>query len=256
MKLLKNESRIVALFTDFGFFGPYVGQIKSVFSQLAPQIRVIDVMHDAPKYDPVSSAYLLAALASEFPADAVFLCVVDPGVGGERRPIALSLGMRWFVGPDNGLFNVLAAQATTGKDVCWWNIDWQPPRQSTSFHGRDLFAPIAAMLANGDDVPLVPVSPEEHTTQRWPADLCKIVYIDHYGNAITGLRGYNIKTHKLLFIKGHEIAWAKTFSDVKPGQAFWYNNSNNLVEIAVNQGDAITRFNLRVGDDFQMVDRK
>ena len=256
MKLLKSESRILALFTDFGMSGPYVGQIKAVLSQRAPETRIIDIMHDAPRYDPVSSGYLLAALANEFPVDTVFFCVVDPGVGGERQPIAFNLGTQWFVGPENGLFNVLAAQATTGNDTSWWRIEWQPLRQSSSFHGRDLFAPIAAMLANGDDVPLVPIATAELNIESWPADVCKIIYIDHFGNAITGLRSHNITSDNILLLKGHEIAWAKTFSDVNPGQIFWYSNSNDLVEIAVNQDGADIKFNLQVGDAFQVMDRK
>jgi len=255
MKLSKNESRIIILFTDFGLLGPYVGQVKSVLAQRAPKLKVIDLMHDAPKYDPASSAYLLASLVKEFPDDSVFLCVVDPGVGGDRLPIVAKMGEQWFVGPDNGLFNVIAAQASSSQDMRWWRIKWQPERQSSSFHGRDLFAPIAAMLANGDEVSLISVSPE-YSREQWPADLNKIIYIDHFGNAVTGLRSCNMESDKYLLIKGHEIFWAGTFSEVSPGQGFWYSNSNNLVEIAVNQAAADSKYNIQIGDEFQVSDKK
>src|SRR5688572_23638495 len=102
---------MIALFTDFGVNGPYVGQMKAVLARAAPGVAVIDLLHDAPAFNPRASAYLLAALAREFAEGAVLLCVVDPGVGTTRRPLVARLDGRWFVGPDNGLFNVAAAHA-------------------------------------------------------------------------------------------------------------------------------------------------
>jgi S-adenosylmethionine hydrolase len=244
---------MIALFTDFGFNGPYVGQMKSVLAQLSPGTTVIDLMHDAPSYDAEASAYLLAALVNEFPEDTVFLCVVDPGVGGNRKPVVVRAGARWFVGPDNGLFNVVALHGAESGDVNWWCIDWQPQRLSSSFHGRDLFAPVAAMLANNEPVPGEPLLLEKKTGISWPTDLPKIIYLDHFGNAITGIRANSITASQTIIVNGYRFDWARTFSDVNLGDGFWYENANGLVEIAVNQGNAGQQYNLGVGDEVQIV---
>ncbi|MHA1114521.1 MAG: SAM-dependent chlorinase/fluorinase, partial [Alphaproteobacteria bacterium] len=142
---------MIALFTDFGAAGPYTGQVKAVLAQDAPGVPVIDLIADAPACDPRAGAYLLAALAPEFPPGTVFLCVVDPGVGGPRAPLIVEADGRRFVGPDNGLFEIVTARHR--------RIDWRPARLSTSFHGRDLFAPVAARLARAEFPPATPVAP-------------------------------------------------------------------------------------------------
>ncbi|HEY5601790.1 MAG TPA: SAM-dependent chlorinase/fluorinase [Gammaproteobacteria bacterium] len=247
------SAKMIVLFTDYGVAGPYVGQVKSVLTQCSPQTALIDLMHDAPSYDIEASAYLLAALVKEFPGNTVFLCVVDPGVGGNRTPVVVKAAEQWFVGPDNGLFDVVALFAATNAEVSWRRIAWQPQRLSSSFHGRDLFAPVAAMLANAEPVPGEPLPPEEKANIRWPSDLPKIIYLDHFGNAITGIRASAITTNQTIIVKGYQFGWARTFSDVNLGRGFWYENANGLVEIAVNQGHASQRYNLGVGDEVRIV---
>jgi len=244
---------MIVLFTDFGVNGPYVGQMKSVLSQLSPESSVIDLMHDAPSFDVEASAYLLASLVGEFPDATIFVCVVDPGVGSQRKPVVVKVGEQWFVGPDNGLFNVVVLQAQATHDVQWWCIDWMPRRLTSSFHGRDLFAPVAAMLANGEPVPGEPLLLEKKEKIQWPGDLPKIIYIDHFGNAFTGIRGDTLTTNQTIEINGYQFGWARTFADVNLGEGFWYVNSNGLVEIAVNQGRANLQFNLGVGDEVHIV---
>ncbi|WP_455219253.1 SAM hydrolase/SAM-dependent halogenase family protein [Kaarinaea lacus] len=240
---------MIVLYTDYGINGPYVGQLKNVIAQLSPDTLMIDLMHDAPSYDAEASAYLLAALVDEFPDNTIFLCVVDPGVGGNRKPVVVRVGEKWFVGPDNGLFNVVALHGAGVQEVQWWCIDWQPSRLSSSFHGRDLFAPVAAMLANGEPVPGETLLLEKKQKIDWPADLAKVIYIDHFGNVITGIRASAVTLDQTLKINGHQFGWARTFSDVNLGDGFWYENANGLVEIAVNQGRASQQYKLRVGDE-------
>jgi S-adenosylmethionine hydrolase len=177
---------MIVLFTDFGLQGPYTGQMKAVLYQLAPDVPAIDLFADAPVGNPKASAYLLASYAQWFPAGTVFLCVVDPGVGGTRPPIILEADGRWYVGPGNGLFELIQRRATTTRSL---DIDWKPERLSASFHGRDLFAPVAAMLARGEPPPGQARKDDTHRRTDWPDDLCEIVYIDHFGNAMIGLRG-------------------------------------------------------------------
>ena len=239
---------MILLFTDFGCQGPYLGQMEIVLRQLAPNVDIVNLMCDAPPGKPRPSAYLLAAISSSLPVDSVCVCVVDPGVGGDRPAVVLKADEQWFVGPDNTLLNTLAKRA---EQVQWWTIEWRPKKLSTSFHGRDLFAPVAAQLAKNSDMSgLRPYDGPD--LSAWPGDLLEIIYIDHYGNAMTGLRyGASLKD-KRLTINDHVVSEADTFCTVPVGQAFWYRNSNGLVEIAVNQGRADEHLRLGLGNEFYL----
>lgn len=237
---------MIVLFTDFGLAGPYTGQVEAVLYDTAPGLPVVSLFADAPTGQPRPAAYLLAAYAAWFPAGTVLLCVVDPGVGGARRALIVEADGRRYVGPDNGLFELVLRRAAAPR--CW-EITWRPPRLSASFHGRDLFAPVAAQLARGEAATVLatPVDPARHP--EWPDDLAEIVYIDHYGNAFTGLRGECLPESARLVAGGRPIGHAATFSAVPQGKPFWYVNSNGLIEIAVNRGRADRALGLAVGSE-------
>jgi hypothetical protein len=238
---------MIALFTDFGWSDPYLGQLHARLAHEAPGVPVIDLFHAVPNFDVRAAAYLLPAYAAEFPAGTVFVCVVDPGVGGARTPIMVRADERWYVGPDNGLFSVLARRAGHAESFA---IRWQPARLSVSFHGRDLFAPVAARLARGE----VPESaPAPLTMPNWPAELAQVVYIDHYGNAITGLRGDGLGSAQRLGVGRLRLRHAPVFSAAPRGKPFWYVNSNGLVEIAVREGNAARQLKLRLGTRLQIM---
>lgn len=233
----------IFLFTDFGPQRIYVAQMEAAVYTIAPHLKVIDLCNDAPGFDPTAAAQLLAALAAQLPWPAVVLGVVDPGVGSERRPVVVRSGGLLLVGPDNGLFAPLLGPGAKAA-----RIDWRPSTLSDSFHGRDLFAPIAAQLALGR--PIAETALDEATlvgaqTERQPS---QIIYVDHYGNLFTGLRAHDLTISRCLMIHGRRVCHAATFSAVERGGAFWYVNSLGLVEIAVNCGSAAERFNGRVGD--------
>ncbi|MHB8666359.1 MAG: SAM hydrolase/SAM-dependent halogenase family protein [Burkholderiales bacterium] len=235
------------MFTDFGSGDIYVGQVKAVLERLAPGIAVIDLLHDAPAFNARAGAHLLAALVGRFAPGSVFLTVVDPGVGGARSAVVLQADDRAYVGPDNGLLSVVAARAH--KRECR-NVAWRPPQLSASFHGRDLFAPVAAALAAQGRLP-------EAWSERCRGlgvdfggdDLPEIIYIDHYGNAHTGLRARATVTAASLVVGARPLAYARVFSEVPAGEAFWYENSLGLVEIAVNCGSAAQLLGLKIGDE-------
>lgn len=236
---------MIALFTDFGLAGPYTGQVMAVLHRSAPSVPVISLFADAPSARPKPAAYLLAAYAKWFPAGTMFLCVVDPGVGGARRAVVAEADGRLYAGPDNGLFDIVLRRASVAQ---LWEITWRPEQLSASFHGRDLFAPIAARLATGEKVAaLAQPAIDESASRAWPDDLAEIVYVDHYGNAMTGLRGALLPPNARLIAGGRQIALAATFSAVPPGEAFWYTNSNGLAEIAVNSGRADAALGLAIG---------
>lgn len=233
----------IVLFTDFGPFGPYTGQMELVLRQAAPNVPVINLLSNAPIADPRLSSYLLAALRYSFPANSIFLSVVDPGVGGERRAVILQADGQTFVGPDNGLLNTIAVQS---QNTQWSEIIWRPKHCSMSFHGRDIFAPVAAKLAiNQADDLLQPF--ERNDLNDWPHDLAEVIYFDHYGNAMTGLRYSDIFSGKTLTVNGIQVKQADTFSAVEEHQAFWYKNSSGLVEVAVNKGRAEQQLALKLG---------
>lgn len=234
---------MIFLFTDFGAGGPYIGQMQAVIRLAAPGVDIIDLVSNAPSGDPESSAYLLAALVSVLPERAVVLGVVDPGVGGERAPVVLEADGRWFVGPDNGLFYSVAKAATECR---WHRIDWCPERLSASFHGRDLFAPIAARIARGDSSwPRRARSAPD--LGDWPADVDRVIYFDTYGNAFTGRRYDPAFDGRSVRVGRHSLPQGRTFSSLPRGQGFWYRNSIDLIELAVNQGSAHEEFDLRIG---------
>ena len=236
---------MIVLFTDFGRDGPYIGQMQAVLHREAPGVPVINLSADAPRFDPRASAYLLAAYTSAFPDDSVFLCVVDPGVGGARAPLVVQTGRSWYVGPDNGLLAVAARRA---PDARAWRITWRPRRLSASFHGRDLFSPVAAILGRGEPPPGEPLALEALAGWDWPEDLDQVIYVDGFGNVMTGLRAGRLAPDAALDAAGQRLTRARTFSDVAPGGAFWYENANGLAEIAVNQGRADERLGLAIGD--------
>ena len=235
---------MIVLFTDFGLAGPYSGQVNAVLHETAPAVPVISLFADAPAGQPKPAAYLLAAYAAWFPAGTVFLCVVDPGVGSARRGLIIEAGGRLYVGPDNGLFELVGRRAA--DSVCW-EITWRPSALSVSFHGRDLFAPVAGRLAHGEKPAAMAHRVAAIRHSDWPDDLAEIVYIDHYGNALTGLRGECVPPAARLFAGGRPIGHARTFSAVPLGEAFWYVNSNGLVEVAVNGSSASGVLELAIG---------
>lgn len=240
---------LIALFTDFGPHGPYLGQMRLVLAGCAPDCPVVDLLNDAPAFDPAASAHLLAALTPDLPRASVLLGVVDPGVGTHRTPVALQADERWYVGPDNGLFDVVAARA---EQASWYDITWRPERLSTSFHGRDLFAPVAGHLARGGD-PAQRLVPRAAATVN-DADRSAVIYIDDYGNAMTGLRARTSPTATRLLAAQRHLPRAETFGAVAPGEAFWYVNSLGLAEVAVNQGSAADQLGLAVGSPVTVVD--
>lgn len=239
---------VIALFTDFGLAGPYTGQVKAVLARRAPAVPVVDLFADAPAFDPRLSAYLLAAYAEAFEPGDVILAVVDPGVGSPRRALVLEADARRFVGPDNGLFELVLRRAAAWR--CWM-IEPDPKPLSATFHGRDLFAPAAARLALGGPPSGPPTFPMR--VSDWPDDLPEIVYVDHYGNAITGVRASQLPAAAELEVAGWRIPRGRTFSDVPAGSPLWYENSNGLAEIALNGGSAASELSLLPGRPVRVV---
>lgn len=238
---------MIVLFTDFGMRDPYVGQVKARLSEHVPGHTVIDLLHEVPDFNPHAGAHLLAALAAELPVGCVVLAVVDPGVGTPREAVVMQSGGRWFVGPDNGLLSIVGAR---NPDTRLWRITWQPEKLSATFHGRDLFALIAADLARGE-FPERKLAPIDTLNVEFDAgDLARVIYIDHYGNAWTGVRGWAMGAR--VSAAGHTFKHGASFGLVEKGEGLWCVNSVGLVELAVNRGNAAATYGLKVGDPVQV----
>jgi hypothetical protein len=232
----------ICLFTDFGYAGPYVGQMVAAIRQANSARAVIHLMHDAPRMRPDLAAYLLPAVVAPLPAATILVAVVDPGVGGPRRAVIVETDRLVAVGPDNGLLSRLPGIRRA------FEVHWRPQGLSASFHGRDLFAPVAAALANGAPVERTAVAIDSLVGHDWPEQRAEVVYIDGYGNLMLGVPSEKMRENSVLRVSGRVIGQARTFSDVAPGEVFWYRNSQGLVEIAANQASAATLLSLATGD--------
>lgn len=245
-----HQPKLIALFTDFGVAGPYNGQMQAVLISAGVEQPIIQLMADAPRFDPKSSSYLLAAIADYMPAGTLFISVVDPGVGSDRRPITVTDSGKWFVGPDNGLLSKVATRSGTASVEV---IEWRPERLSSSFHGRDLFAPVAASICNGEYAYGTAISLESLVGANWPKSLYQVIYVDAFGNAVSGIDASSIESEAILCVGDYRIPAAATFSQSPVGTAFWYKNSIGLIEIAVNQGSASDLLGLKIGSVLEII---
>ena len=237
---------MIALFTDYGLQGPYLGQVEAVLHKLLPSEKVINLLADAPRNNPRASAYLLAAFSRALTAEAetIFFSVIDPGVGSfQDPPVIIKADGQWYLGPDNGLFDIVCRRSS---GVECWRLDWRPETLSASFHGRDLYAPAVAMIRKIENPGEIIPWKDRH---GWPDDLNEIVYVDHFGNCMTGIRSEIQSDIGVIKINGITIPFADTFSSVPHGTAFWHGNSQGLIEIALNGGNAAKQLNLEIGTE-------
>ncbi|WP_296697228.1 SAM hydrolase/SAM-dependent halogenase family protein [Thiocapsa sp. UBA6158] len=236
--------RRLVLVTDFGD-GIYVGQMRARLGDLLPGVPLVDLVHDLPPFRIDLAACLLPALVRDMPAGSIYVCVVDPGVGGARAGLLVQMRDSWFIGPDNGLLVPLVHCA---EDAVVARIGWYPSVLSASFHGRDWFAPAAARLALGTDLQLCPLDPADMVGSDWPKERAAVVYVDRFGNLMTGLQATGRPRTHALQVGQRCLRHARTFCEVASGEAFWYENAFGLVEIAVNLGRADRELGLSPGD--------
>ncbi len=244
--------------TDFGLGDGNVGVMKGVIAGIAPDAHIIDITHDvAPQIVP-SGAWILDTAYRYFPKNTVYVCVVDPGVGGMRRAIAVHAGEWFFVGPDNGLFSYIFAEQPVHAAVLLSNSTYHLPHISSTFHGRDIFAPVGAYLARGPaeifyelGTPIDPITlqPLEVglATRRGTAVDAYIVHIDNFGNLITSIplsmvpELFTASQVRIIFPReGVVVEQRRRFFADGPadGQAFIYSDSSGYLGIAVRNGNA------------------
>ncbi|HLH68489.1 MAG TPA: SAM-dependent chlorinase/fluorinase [Candidatus Dormibacteraeota bacterium] len=238
---------MITLTSDFGAGSPYVAAMKARLLEGCPGAILVDVSHTVPPFDIISGAFVLWAGTRHFGPGAVHLVVVDPGVGSSRRAVAFALGGSWYVGPDNGVFGLLLAEATsTGSSparpttaIELTRPDWASP----TFEGRDVFAPAAAALAAGRS-PSTLGRPLEGDLQVLPLSGPAVLWVDDFGNLVTSVK----PPARGLRIAGTEVRTvARTFSEAPPGELFVYEGSMGFLEVAVREGRAVDRIRARAG---------
>ena len=247
-KLMRRRTPIVTLTTDFGCGDYYVGAMKGAILCIAPETQLVDISHQIPPQDVLAAAFVLRHAASEFPPGTVHVAVVDPGVGTQRRPLALQSNGHLWVGPDNGLFSFVLDRADSRVHEIA-RRDLGRPDPSSTFHGRDLFAPLAAHLCRDLDLAAVgpPVTDPVRLAESTP---CKsaghiaghIVHIDGFGNLVTNIAAADIEpwgSALCIRLGAHVLTGlCRTYEDVEPGAPLALIGSAGLLEVAVNRGHA------------------
>lgn len=243
---MRRPAPIVTLTTDFGGSSYYVGAMKGVILCIAPEAHIVDISHQIPPQDVLAAAFVLRHAAGEFPPGAVHLAVVDPGVGTQRRPLALHSNGHLWVGPDNGLFSFVLDGAEVHEIA---RRDLGRPTPSNTFHGRDLFAPLAAHLCRGLDLAAVgpPVADPVRLAESAPCKSASriaghIIHIDDFGNLISNIAAADIApwgAALCIRLGAHVITTlCRTYADVAPGAPLALVGSAGLLEVAVHRGHA------------------
>lgn len=250
---------IITLTTDFGLQDHYVSAMKAVILGISPEVRLIDVSHDIPAQDIMAGAWVIRNSAFLFPKNTVHLVVVDPGVGTSRYPICLKIRDQFFVGPDNGLFSLLydefEYEAYKLNKRSFWRDD-----VSKTFHGRDIFAPVAAHISKGIPLKELGDPVTDLVTYHWAVPIADkdglqgwVVHIDRFGNLITNISEQLIKEHigksKLKIYIGNTMIkkLVKTFGDVEDGDPAAFIGSSGMLEIGINKGNASRLLNVDKG---------
>ncbi len=243
--------RIITLTTDFGLSDFYVGALKAVLLRRCPQATLIDITHNVPRQDILCGSVTLERAIDGFPPGTVHLAVVDPGVGTARNLLIIRINKSTVVCPDNGLITWAwhCHEPATARQ-----ITWRPPQFSATFHGRDILAPVAAMIATGQPVSRLsrPIaSPVLLSIKPAINQRGQIIQIDHFGNATTNIPAELVKSHrpKSIKLRARNIgSLQRTYADVPPGHPLALINSSGLLEIAVRDGSAQKKLHLRIGD--------
>ncbi|MFW6347674.1 MAG: SAM hydrolase/SAM-dependent halogenase family protein [Cyclonatronaceae bacterium] len=258
---------IITLTTDFGYQDYYVSAMKAVILGINPDARLLDISHSIPAQDIMAGAWVLKNAAFMFPEGSIHLAVVDPGVGTARKPIVAEIDGHHFVGPDNGLFSLVASQRNyTAYELT--NKAYMAGQISRTFHGRDIFAPVAGHLSTGVSADAFgPVLPEM-LRYRWATPIHDsegiqgwVMHIDGYGNLITNIPAslieeYEYKTMKIYAGTTIMRDIHAAYGDVPTGEAVSLIGSSGMLEISVNQGRAEELLNVQKGASISVIFKK
>jgi S-adenosyl-L-methionine hydrolase (adenosine-forming) len=260
--------RIITLLTDFGTEDYFVGAMKGIILTRSPAAIIVDITHAIPPQDVRAGAFTLSAVYDSFPLGSIHLAVVDPGVGSNRRPVIVEAAGHLFVGPDNGLFSMVLDRVPSAKVRHVTNTDYFLPNPSSTFHGRDIFAPVAAALAQGvSPEGFGPVIPDpvrfgfvECESLMDGTKLGRVIHIDHFGNCVTNFAWEQLQpiftTRPFgLRVREHDIRkLLRTYSEVTAltGEPFVIVGSAGFLEISIHRSSAARELKITVGDPVRL----
>jgi S-adenosylmethionine hydrolase len=253
---------IITLTTDFGLRDGYVGAVKGVILRLAPGATIVDISHEAAPFDAADGAFILWQAAPYFPPGTIHVGVVDPGVGSERRGLAVRSGGQVFVGPDNGLFTPFLTAEAIVRELT--NPQLRLPNAAATFHGRDLFAPTAARLATDMEFdecgprvrdPLRLAGWEPTFDGHWHG---VVVHVDRFGNCVTSLPADLLApgVQEAIVAEFPPIPAGRIYADVARGQPICLAGSSGRLEIAIREGDAAAALKLKRGATVTIREKK
>jgi len=238
--------RIITLTTDFGLDDYYVSSMKGVILGINPDAQIIDITHSISKYDVIKAAFTTRNIYPYFPKGTIHVVVVDPGVGGKRKPIALHSEQGIFIGPDNGVFSFIYESSKEVRIREIANVEYMLEEMSNTFHGRDIFAPVAAHISLGLDInelgeglesPVLLDFPEPTITED--EIIGEVIYTDSFGNLITNIKGDLIKGYSRIHIDKFIIdSVASSYQDADNAELLAIIGSSGFLEISVNRGSA------------------
>jgi S-adenosylmethionine hydrolase len=248
---------IITLTTDFGTKDGYVGAVKGVIKRINPEAEVVDVTHEIEHFDILGAAFALNSFYRYFPLGSIHLAVVDPGVGGQRQPLLIKSEDFCFVGPDNGIFSFVFDNEKITDMIVLSNRDYFLAEPSTTFHARDVFAPVAAYVSLGVDVNQFGPAARECFKLVTPEPAAskgklrgEVIHIDGFGNLVTNIAAGSLRSRKITAIamgRKRLSRVARSYSQIKEGEVGALVGSSGLLEIAVNQGSAQKALRLRIG---------
>jgi S-adenosyl-L-methionine hydrolase (adenosine-forming) len=255
---------MITLLTDFGWRDPYVGVMKGVIACINPNLRVIDLAHEIPPQDVAAARFCLLSAYPYFPSGTVHVAVVDPGVGSARRAVAIAFSGGFLIGPDNGLLSGVLTQCPATAAVELTNPHyWYTPNPSTTFHGRDIFAPVAAHLASGVDFAALGTAIDPQTLVRLPIVEAQptptgwtggIQYIDRFGNLVTAIPATAVCNRTWYVSVGlRHLPSVQTYGDAPAGELVALVGSHGWVELAVNGGSAAALLAEEIGSAHSVV---
>jgi S-adenosylmethionine hydrolase len=257
---------IITLTTDFGLRDPYVAEMKAVILNISPNALIVDITHGVEKFNVRMGAYVLACASKYFPKGTIHVAVVDPGVGTERRAILVQTENAFYIGPDNGVLALAVKSQKIEHVYEIRNRRFMMPKISNTFHGRDVFAPAAAHLANGTlpaefgpEIREI-VTPEfAKVVRREDVLVGEVLYVDDFGNVITN---FGEKELELMDVKDAvnvefknvrlKLKFCRAYAEVEPQKPLAIIGSHNFLEISINQGNAAETFKIKAGDKIKL----
>ena len=267
----------IFLMTDFGLRDTYVGQMRAVIASAAPDSTIYDLTHQVPSFSIEEGAWLLSTMLSFLPDTSITLVIVDPGVGGSRRPIAIKSGDKVFIAPDNGLLSVLLADELRPPEPAIVSLPTTFPcvqierslknqsSISSTFHGRDIFAPAAAFLASGGDFnslgaplkSLYAFPSFEGTTISETEIAGFVIHVDHFGNLVTTIRSTEIAGDVFVQIEDYIITkQVNAFYEGALLEPVWYVHSSGYIGITMNSGNVADFLSVNYGDEVRLVRKR